>query len=399
MTPDGKPRLSLVSSRDRTPPQSQPLRVTPFYELYNRATKEPEWLVEPLIPKGATFCLNGQGGIWKSWTMTAMGVSIAASPHFLGKFKCPQYTSVGNSVLFMQLEETGDEAASKAQMIARGMGLTPQQIQDLGFSYVVDQPFRVDNKEKIDRLKFIIDEFQPDLVIWDNARKMKLGNANDSEWADAIAYALKELQTVYPSAHGLIHHWRKKSPDKVLNDPDQMASGTAALRDAMAIWLPVEHETGSEFVTLHHTKMRRGKKIGSFNYKVRVVDSEGMAYLEYIGAASKEVQEDSVAAAALRILKTDPQRVWTQPEIVGRLQNSFSERQVKYAVKYLHGENLINVEPSKGGRPTLLRIRTPMNLEQSSLEKDYDEPEATGQPDTTGQSDLSGSNVLPKGDL
>src|SRR5689334_298221 len=138
MPDERKPDLSLVSPKDRAPHEIPPLWVQPFATLFNRPTSKPEWLIEGLIPKGTTFCLNGRGGIWKSWTFTAMGICVAAcGPKFLNHFRCPRYSALGNSVLFIQLEETADEAAAKAQWIARGLELKPQQIQDLLFHYIV----------------------------------------------------------------------------------------------------------------------------------------------------------------------------------------------------------------------------------------------------------------------
>jgi hypothetical protein len=374
-----------------------PLVYSPFSEVYNRSSSEIEWLVEGLIPRGTTFCLNGRGGIWKSWTMTAMGISVAASKPFLGKFKCPQGTTAGNSVLFIQLEETRDEAAHKAQWIVRGMGLKPQQIQDLMMGYVVDQPFRIDDAKRLDQLKILIDRATPELVMWDNARKMKLGNANDSEWADQIAFRLKELQSVYPSTHGLIHHWRKKSAERAMNDPDEMASGNAALRDAMAIWLPVEADEESNVVTMHHKKMRRGQKGGSFNYGVRIVDSEKWAALEYIGAATSTTSlapdEDSVAGEILATLQTAPTRVWRQTDLISAMHGRYTERQVKYGLKELDRRHLITLQPSKGRQPTLVQLRSELVSEQQELP----EPDTTvHQPD---KKTVSGSSVLPRSDL
>jgi hypothetical protein len=320
-----------------------------------------------------------------------MGVSVATGTKFINKFMCPRYTSVGNSVLFVQLEEKMMEASPKAQWVARGMGLDPETIQDMLFQYIVEQPFRIDDKRRVDQLKQIIDECQPDLVLWDNARKMKTGSKNDSEWADAIAYTFNELQAVYPSTHGLLDHWRKRQADKTMNDPDEMASGNAALRDAVSIWLPCEAPIDSDVVTMHHNKMRRGKKLGSFNYRVRIIDSEGMTHLEYIGAATSDIPEESCAARVLEILESNPNKAFPQPEIAAQLAGLFSIDQVKYAAKHLWGQKLIDLQPSKGRQPTLLKLRTPLSVDQSWIE-----------PGTTEDNRVNivpGYNRLPDGDL
>jgi hypothetical protein len=117
--------------------------------------------------------------------------------------------------------------------------------------------------------------------------------------------------------------------------------------------------------------MRRGKKLGAFNYRVQIHDDQGMAHLTYLGVASQEDREDSCLTAFMRIVESDPTRIWEQPEIVNRLSGSFTERQVKYTAKYAYRKQMVDLEPSKGGKPTLIRLRTPISPEQPPIKEDW----------------------------
>jgi len=358
-----KPELKLINTKDRTPPpELPPLIYTPGYEIYNQKPPAIQWLVEGLIPRGSLFCLNGLGGTFKSWTFTALGICVAAGANFIENFACP--VEVKNSVMFIQLEENKDEAARKYKWTVNGLFLEPETIQDLLMGYVVGQPFRIDDPKRMDQLKILIDDIQPDLVLWDSARKMKRGNENESEWADAIAFALKELQAIYPSAHGIVHHWRKKSPDKEMNDPGERGRGSAALRDAMDVWLPVEEQEAG-FITMTHHKHRQGPKHAPFNYKVRIADSEGLAHLEFIGANTARPNMPGAGSDILKLLADNPNRTYRLAEIVAEFKESYAARTVRDAVNYLAARSQIHSPRAKQGVQRLVRHLTQLDTEDT----------------------------------
>lgn len=347
-----EPRLSLLAPSTGKPvPEVPPLVYTPGFSLYNTPIKDTQWLVEGLIPRETIFCLNGRGGVFKSWTMTSIAISVAGGVKLMDKFKCPIYEPF-NSVLFIQIEERRWQTTKKYRWLLNTLRPDPQWIQDLQVGFIIDQPFRMDDPRRMDQLKVIIDDTQPDLVLWDNARKMKAGNENDSEWGDALIFGLRELQAVYPSAHGIIHHWRKKSADKEMNDPDEMGRGNAALRDGVDLWLPVQlhqaEDPKDSFVTLIAGKPRDAEPFKPFNYRVRIHNQEGMAALEYIGIATDS--EEGGAAAILDLLRTDRRRDWTRPEIKELLGENWTSNQVEYAVSRLRQEGKILVEAAGRGR-------------------------------------------------
>lgn len=334
-----------------------PLVVTPGYSLYNTPPRPVNWLVEGLIPVESMWCLNGRGGTFKSWTMTAMGIAIASAhlgAKFMGHFPCP-VRGPRNSVLFIELEESRTQASKKYQWLLRGMEAGPEQIQDLLMAFVVSQPIRVDRAEDFERIKIAIDQTKPDLVLWDNVRRMKLGNNNDSEWAGALAEQVKEMQNIFPSSHGLVHHWRKKASEKSMNDADEMGSGTAALRDACDVWLPIEMDE-TEILTMRQTKNRDAEKYRPFNYRVRIVDHADTAEVIYSGTATtSQAGEPNAADAILDILHQHPERPVSRPDLARMLAvQGFSGDQVRRAVEALRQRQEIYVRKGAGGSPVMI---------------------------------------------
>jgi len=173
------PELHAVPApTEKKPPEQKPLSVVPGYDMFNKPAPAIPWLVEGLVPKGSIFCLNGRGGIWKSWTFTSLALCVATGSHFMGHFRCP-IGKPRNAVLFVQLEESRDVAGKKYRWLMNGLQLKPEEIQDCLVEYIVGQPLRVDDRKRMDQMKIVIDELRPDLVLWDNVRRMKTGNANE----------------------------------------------------------------------------------------------------------------------------------------------------------------------------------------------------------------------------
>src|ERR1041384_7511478 len=117
--------LQLVRPTKVQAPTPSKLTTIPGYELYNRPVRKAPYLVDEIVPAGSKFALTGTRGIWKSWTLTSMACCIATGTPFMGRFKvAPAAPSMGGAVLFIQLEESIDEAERKYQWILKGMGLS-----------------------------------------------------------------------------------------------------------------------------------------------------------------------------------------------------------------------------------------------------------------------------------
>jgi hypothetical protein len=269
----------------------------------------------------------------------------------------PAESTVRGAVLFVQLEETIDEAQRKYQWILNGMGLRrdPRTIQDLLIEYIVAQPFKLDGAGRLDEIKRIIGELKPDLVVWDSLRRMIHGDSNSDEFAERFVWMLDQLQAEYPSAHGVTAHWRKKSSEKELNEPGERVRGSSAIIDQVDVHLAMERDKVNDFATMTHDKNRMGLELAPFNFRVRIADREGMAALEYIGAADS-VSQAGCGAAVVSLLKSQPGKIWRRPEIVTAISD-FTEKQVKYAIAALERSRILSVEQSQGNRATLVALR------------------------------------------
>jgi hypothetical protein len=378
MIPD-QPNLHLVpSTPDTAITARKPLTSIPGFDLYNRPTRKIEYLVDKLIPAGSKFVLSGTRAVWKSWTLTSLACCVAAVEPFMGRFAVtPSETTIGGSVLFVQLEEPIFEAQRKYMWTLAGMGLDrdPRRIQDLLVEYIVGQPFALDHAGRLDEMKRLVEAQKPDLVLWDSLRRAITGKSNDDEFAERLVRMLDELQAIHPSAHGVVAHWRKKSGDAGLNDADERVRGTGAIVDQCDVHLSIERNKIEDFATMSQTKNRMGVEFGAFNYRMQISDGEGHASPCWLGEVSgaNATHESGCAAQLLSLLEGDPKRIWKQIQLMREpsLATSFNSEQVRYAVEILERRGKATVDrPGKGQSP-LVQLRAPLTgMETEKYGKD-----------------------------
>lgn len=343
--------MSDQNGKERRPP----LIFTPGYGLYNAESKAQRWLVQGLIPRNSICCLNGFGGTFKSWILTHTGLVVANGAPFAGRYDV-DLRGPRNSVLFVQLEESTQVAQKKYRWCCAGLGMRPEAIQDSLMGYVVGQPVRIDDQDTMDSLLTLVDQTKPDLVMWDNARKMKRGDENTSEFWDELVFRLKTLQTAWPSAHIMIHHWRKTSADKSMNVPGQRARGSIAMRDAVDVNIEAERSPDG-FVTLLQEKNRDGEELGAFNLNVRIIDDLQACEITYLGKATGTLDPDACASQILDVLRASGRESWTKPQIEQAMHGRFAPHQVRYALQVLERTKAIIVYPSKGRSPSVITLR------------------------------------------
>lgn len=340
-----------LDAKDSKPP----LDFSPGYSLYNREFAGQRWLIDRLVPRNSICCLNGFGGTFKSWILTHAGLAVANGLPFAGRFKI-DVLGPRNSVLFVQLEESEQVAQKKYRWCCSGFGLGPEEIQDSLVGYVVGQPVRIDDEHTMGSLSRLVEQTKPDLVMWDNARKMKRGDENTSEFWDELVFKLKSLQAVWPSAHVMIHHWRKLSSDKTMNVPGQRARGSIAMRDAVDVNVEVERNPDG-FVTLLQEKNRDGAELPAFNASVRIHDDIKACEVSWLGTSTGVLDPDACASQILEMLRDSKAPSWTKPEVEAAMHGRFAQHQVRYALAVLERAKAIVVYPSKGRKPTILTLR------------------------------------------
>lgn len=365
------PALSVIEGKGSA---RKPLATTHAFELYNTPARKVTYLVDRLIGTGAKFAITGTRGVWKTWTLTHLACCVAFVQPFLGRFAISTLRDPRQgSVLFIQREEKPWQAQRKIQWILKGMEITdPMAIQNMLFEWILDQPFKLGQPGRLDELKQIIDLYKPDLVLWDSLLRIHDGEANSDEYADRLIFMLDQLQEVWPSAHGFTAHFRKRTGDKEKDTVGERVRGTSAIIDQVDAHLAIERDRVNDFATLTPDKNRDGDEYPSFNFRWSIVDSEGMAYPEWIGMAVDREGGTDARAMVIDLLRDG--NVWTLKRLEVALGGKFTYRQIKYAVESLEWERIVLVS---GG-----------NRQEKSIRL-RDDTDRRGHVDIRGQSGVS----------
>lgn len=367
-------------------PERKPLVSVPGYVLYSEPQKHETYLVDPLIPTGCQFLLTGERGSWKSWFLTSLVCCVATGGKFLDRFGINTTVPNNGSVLFVQLEERRNQAKRKYQWTLTGMGLhrDPQRVQDLLVEYVVGRAFTLDDPGYIDDLKLIIDRLKPDLVVWDSLRRMLRGNSNDDEFAMRLVYALSILQEVHPSTHGVVAHMRKKKGEKELDVPGERVRGTSAMPDQVDCHINIERDRLNDFATVSQPKNRDGKEHPDFNFRMRIVDSEGIAQPQWIGVVSGVAAntDPSGCASAINDLLADG-TIMLQADIIGKLGSQYNRDQVRRTIARMESGNIIDVDRRNRNR-TLVTLKRRLD-DPGQIDIGTESPEPGGQVRVGGQ--------------
>ena len=167
------------------------------------------WLKVPI--GGSTF-LYGDGGVGKSFLAYQFGVCVAAGMPFMGG------DTVRGRVLLIEAEASGPEAAHRVQSAARALGIDMD---------VVDRRFRIfpiqhrgqTAFELAGELKQLVEEFDPDLIVFDSLTSVFGGDPTDATHVGQVFRLLNSLIGSRRAAL-VLHHvsttglqTNKKSPE------------------------------------------------------------------------------------------------------------------------------------------------------------------------------------------
>lgn len=220
-------------------------------ELRQHAFDRPMFLCEPLIPAAGIVLLHGPSESGKTQLALTLMKAIAEGTPFLGQFPCRQgkvlLVEVDTPDLIMQERvRRWPLAADNASRIS----LLTDTIGDIDVRALAQHQGNAELKA--------VQEFAPDLVVFDALRNIHQLDENDSRTTSIVYGACQRL---FPrSALLFIHHDRKKDTQGIRHR-DEEASGTGAWRNAANVGLHLERyydhtNPHVHFATLGFSKLR-----------------------------------------------------------------------------------------------------------------------------------------------
>jgi hypothetical protein len=194
----------------------------------------PQELIAGMLYEGGTMMMSGASKSMKTYTMIALGLSVASGGDWMGR-KCTQRT-----VVYLNLELQPFAMAKRVKEIAYAMGIDPPD--NFLAVNLRGQLINIDAVEA--NLSKLFKDYNPGLVIVDPHYKISAASGVEENSNDAqglLLYRLENAVCRKGAALMIAHHFSKgdKSNSKAI---DRAAGGGALARWPDVIMTLTEHE-------------------------------------------------------------------------------------------------------------------------------------------------------------
>lgn len=198
--------------------------------------EKPEWLVDEIWMDKNVGWLAGVGKSYKTVLSLDLALSIASGKPFLGKFP----VNKPGSVLMIQEEDPKWRLAHRVRIMADQKGITTMKTEfmpnklvveygglSIPFYTAVGQGFLFEDQEKIQAVEEAIEDYRPQMVIFDPLFMMTPGyDEYKSGEITRVLNQLKYWRNVYGCSICVVHHFNKDSQQ---GDYTQRLYGSMAL--------------------------------------------------------------------------------------------------------------------------------------------------------------------------
>jgi len=176
-------------------------------ELLKQEPTEPDWLVRGMIARGQKILVQGPPKQMKTWFVLSLLKALSRGEHVCG---VPFWKTMTDGIKGVLVEE---EHSTNA-LIQR----VQQSLKNTGNIVIPHRTgikLHPQNQEFQDLLDFI-DEFRPDLLVFDPLRSLFEGDENDSSVMQQVFTPLNKLLRKYPDMAIIVVDHTAKKPSDVL---------------------------------------------------------------------------------------------------------------------------------------------------------------------------------------
>ena len=260
--------------------------------LVEKKYKPADMLIQGFIPKHTLGMVVGAPAVSKSWLVmdTCLRAAAGLPTVFGGAPKEPVVT------LYLDGEQGDDETSRRLTGLVNGLP-TPeaQELAKKNVHFAIYPEIILDDESNgIEKLKALIAEAQPSLVVLDTYRRFASGEENSSESSNAIYRRLKTIMANGGPSVMLVHH-RKKTNTNESGEPDLMdVRGSTDITAALGACFIIAEKQGEQSTFLVYEKK---KKFGIKTEDPIEIHIDGLApeavHITTSGYVAKEKAESS----------------------------------------------------------------------------------------------------------
>lgn len=285
-----------------------------------------EWLIDGFIPRAGLVYSFGAPGSFKSSFLLHVALQGANGSNFCGfNVKKPFKT------LWIDEEMRNRGMKDKTVKIMKGIDNFDMSNMQY-FRFLISDNFDITNKAYLTKLKCLIIEHKPDMVVIDSLSKVFPLDERNEKDVKIIYRVLAPLMEEFSVTFVIIHHARKKSHDQYSRGMEDISGSREFAAAADAMFLTEEYKDG--VFRIKQVKNRHALK--KFDINIQVTESENQIRVEYKGETaelSKKNKKNKVEEAAQAIIK------WTLENDI----TEFRRGEVAIGIKHLGiGNNSLN---------------------------------------------------------
>jgi hypothetical protein len=223
--------------------QNEPLNFLNASKWAEEKEEEPDQIIENLFDVGDKLAIIGSSKTRKSFSALQLCLCAAAGENFLG-LNIPQK----RNVIYIQLEIRKNHCHLRLKRMIRALEINPADID--GRLYILNgRGLGLAGAVGIERIKTDIQDFHPELVVFDPLYKIATGVENAAEDMKAVMACFDMLAEETGAAVAYVHHDPKGSPGD-RNLQDRGAGSNVLGRDYDAALALTQHAKEQEAIVI-----------------------------------------------------------------------------------------------------------------------------------------------------
>jgi hypothetical protein len=159
-------------------------------EDLTRDVKEPDFLVDGVLPRMTTAIFGGVPKMGKSFLTMDLALELSRGGKWLGLIPCAR-----SRVLYFDEENASPLLGYRVKAMLQGKSFTPDKSQ---LQFVVGQRINFSNPQSLEKVKQKLHSFKPDLVVVDSLIRASNADENSS----------RDMAAVFAVVNGLVQEFK-----------------------------------------------------------------------------------------------------------------------------------------------------------------------------------------------
>jgi hypothetical protein len=276
-------------------------------ELLSAPYVKPRFIVEHLlVSRGITLLSADTGGL-KTALLMHMAIALALAAPVAGRFAT---FGDGRPVLYINGEMSADSIKQYLHQAAGGFGASvpPNRLHFVGAGALAELRL---NARSFTRLRRLIEDVRPCLVVFDTFRALFDGDENDARDVRPAFRLIRDLCEEYDCAAAVAHHQRKWGP--VSNDDRERVAGSRDIIASVDIHLVLKSRSGRplQAIKIDKTRFPDGAVNLGTEWPVSarlelgerprsIITADEAAVVQYVGESGGEAAAKIAIVARLR---------------------------------------------------------------------------------------------------